>query len=384
MKISCTQENLNQGLFVVSHLATKSTALPILNNILFQIKEKTIRLSATNLEIGVSCVIRGKVEEEGEFTVQSRLLADYISLLPKEKVDLSAPKEIKEGQDQVLEIICKNYSTKIKGQPATDFPLIPQIKKINPYILGYEAFRQAISQVVFAVSVSETRPEINGVSFNFSNDKLILAATDSYRLAEKTIELKKKSIEAERKIIVPAKTLQELLRILGSFKDPASISEVENVEIYLTENQILFVLDNIELISRLVEGQYPDYQQIIPQQFKTKIVLDTTEFIKATKTTSLFARSGIYDVNLEFLPSKKETVVSSTNTQLGESISRLSGELEGKDNSIVVNHRYLLDGLQNIDSDQIEVNIIDSNNPCVLKPVKKETDYLYIIMPIKQ
>ena len=384
MKLICTRENFKTAIFNSERVVAKQKTLPILNNILFQVKNKTIKLSATNLEIGISCEIRGKVEEEGEFTVQSRLLADYISLLPKDRVDLFAPKESKEGQDQILEVKCKNYSTKIKGQPATDFPLIPQIERTNRYLVKTEDFRRAVSQIIFAVSTSETRPEINGVSFNFSNGRLTMAATDSYRLAEKSVELDSKSSEVEKNIIVPVKTLQELLRILGGFKDPAAISDIDNIEISLSENQILFTLGNAELISRLVEGQYPDYRQIIPQQTKTKTVLDTNEFVKVTKTTSLFARSGIYDVNLEFSPDKKEVIVSSTNAQLGESVSRLSSDINGESNSIVVNYRYLLDGLQNIDSDQVEVDVIDGNNPCVLKPVSKKSDYLYIIMPIKQ
>jgi len=384
MKISCTQENLNQGLFVVSHLASKNTALPILNNVLIQAKENIIKLSATNLEIGVNCVVRGKVELEGDFTVQSRLLADYVALLPKERIDILVDQKTNNKQNQFLKVSCKNNSTKIKGQPAADFPLIPQIDKINPYVLDHSEFRQAVNQVIFAVSVSETRPEINGVLFNFNNGKLILAATDSYRLAEKSIGLEKKSKNSSQQVIVPTRTLQELQRILGSFKDPAAIADIEKVEIYLTENQISFILGNIELISRLVEGQYPDYRQIIPQQSNTKASLNVNEFIKATKTTSLFARSGIYDVNLEFSPAKKEVVISSVNNQLGENVSRLSAEASGDTNSIVVNYRYLLDGLQNIDSDQVEVDIIDGGNPCVLKPAGKNVDYLYIIMPIKQ
>ncbi len=369
---------------MVSHIAAKNTTLPILNNVLIQVKENVIKLSATNLEIGVSCIIRGKMEEEGDFTVQSRLLADYIGLLPKEKIDLTTNREIKEGQDQVLSINCKNHKTKIKGQVATDFPLIPQIDKKNRYILGCQRLRQAIAQVVFAVSVSETRPEINGVLFNFTDSKLTLAATDSYRLAEKSINLDKKSNSKSVQVIVPTRTLQELQRILGSFKDPAAISEIEEIEVYLTENQILFVLGNIELISRLVEGQYPDYQQIIPQNSNTKAILNTSEFIAATKTTSLFTRSGIYDVSLEFLADKKEVVVSSVNNQLGENTSQISSEVTGDNNNIVVNYRYLLDGLQNINTDQVVVDVIDSSSPCVLHPSGKNGDYLYIIMPIKQ
>jgi DNA polymerase-3 subunit beta len=211
-----------------------------------------------------------------------------------------------------------------------------------------------------------------------------MAATDSYRLAEKKIELNKKSISVPQRVIVPSRTLQELQRILGSFKDPAAISNIENIEIYLAENQILFVLGDIELISRLVEGQYPDYQQIIPQESNTQIVLGANEFIKATKTASLFARSGIYDVNLDFSPENKEMVVSAANNQLGENTSQISCDVSGQKNSIVVNYRYLLDGLQNIDSEKVEIKIIDSGNPCVLKSADKNVDYLYIIMPIKQ
>ncbi len=384
MKISCTQENLNQGLFVVSHVASKNTALPILNNVLIKAGDNEIKLSATNLEIGVTCLIRGKVEQEGDFTVQSRLLADYVALLPKDRVDLEVVSDNKNEPGDVLSISCKNHATKIKGQPAADFPLIPQLERKNLYVVDCQKLRQAISQVILAVSISETRPEINGVLFNFSGEELILAATDSYRLAEKTIALDKKSKGVGQKVIVPTRTLQELQRILGSFKDPAAIQEIESIKIYLSDNQILFVLDSIELISRLVEGQYPDYRQIIPQQSNTKITLSVPEFINAIKTASLFARSGIYDVSLEFNPAKKETVVSSANNQLGENISKLPSDITGDANSIVVNFRYLLDGLQNIDSSQIVINIIDSASPCVLKASGQDSDYLYIIMPIKQ
>ncbi len=384
MKISCTQENLNQGLFIVSHIASKNTALPILNNILIQSTEGIIKLSATNLEIGVNCTIRGKIEEKGEFTVQSKLLADYISLLPKQQIDLKTLHNSNEDHGQTIEIKCKNYSTKIKGQSAADFPLIPQIEKKNAYILNCQKFRQAISQVIFAVSISENRPEISGVLFDFIGKSLVIAATDSYRLAEKKVELDKKSISVPQRVIIPSRTLQELQRILGSFKDPASISEIENIEIYLSENQILFVLGNIELISRLVEGQYPDYQQIIPKESNTQAVVETNDFIKATKTASLFTRSGIYDVGLNFSTEDKEITVSAANNQLGENTSQIPCDISGQKNNIVVNYKYLLDGLQNMDSGQVEIKIIDSGNPCIIKPVGKNTDYLYIIMPIRQ
>lgn len=377
MIISCTQENLNQGLFVVSHVAAKNNALPILNNILLKAHENSIKLSATDLEIGITCTIRGKVERDGEFTIQSKLFADYVNLLPKERVDLS----VDEKDEQVLAVSCKNYKTKIKGQPAADFPVIPPIERKHRFSADYQALRRAISRVIFAVSTSETRPEINGVLFIFSGKKLTLAATDSYRLAETSIPAQGGGVE--QRVIVPAKTLHELQRILGSLKDPAAISEIKEVEFFVNENQILFSFGGIELVSRLVEGQYPDYQQIIPRQFPTKAVLKTSELANAVKTASLFARSGIYDINLSC--SSQHITVSSGNTQLGENRSELTGELSGPDNDIIVNYRYLLDGLQALDTPSAVVNIIDADNPCVLKPAEGAGDeYVYIVMPIKK
>jgi len=380
MKISATQENLNQGLSIVSHVAAKSTSLPILNNILLKVEGGVIKLMSTNLEIGVSCVIRGKVEKEGAFTVQSRLLADYVNLLPQKKVDLEVLDG--EGKEGTLNIKCDNYSTKIKGISANDFPLIPEIDKNNAYICSTSSLKQAMAQTVFATAVSETRPEISGVLLSVEGNKLVMAATDSYRLAEKEIEINNKS-DKSQKAIVPARAMQEVLRILGSFKDPAAIENIDKVKIYLTENQILFAIDNIELISRLVEGQYPDYKQIIPTSNKTKATLDKQELIKATKTASLFTRSGIYDVNLDFAAANKKLVVSSTNNQLGENVSELDTKVDGEENNIVVNYKYLLDGLQSIDTDEVDMEMNDSSNPCVLKP-KDNKDYIYIIMPIKQ
>ncbi|MBI5766123.1 DNA polymerase III subunit beta, partial [Candidatus Falkowbacteria bacterium] len=182
MKISCTQENLNQGLMVVSHIANKNANLPILANTLIKVEEKVLTLSTTNLEIGVTIQLRSKVEDGGEFTVDGRLLTNYISLLPKERIDIEL-----EGDN--LKIECQKQKTKIKGQPASDFPLIPKIKKEKPCIINSRDFKEAILEVSFAVSTSETRPEISGVFMGFDNENLVLAATDSYRLAEKKLKL---------------------------------------------------------------------------------------------------------------------------------------------------------------------------------------------------
>lgn len=373
MKISCTQENLNQGLLIVSHLTNKNANLPILANILIKVEDKILTLAATNLEIGVVAQVRGRAEANGDFTVNGRLLSDYIGLLPKERVDL-------ELEEDFLKINCQNQQTKIKGQPAADFPLIPKIKKENPYIISAQEFKQALNKVLFAVSVSETRPEISGVFMFFNKEELILAATDSYRLAEKKIKLAE-SANGEKRIIVPVKTLQEVSRILGVFKDEVVVDSAENIEICVSDSQIMFSYNNVDLISRLIEGQYPDYQQVIPNNFKTETTVNNEELIKAVKTASLFTKNGIYDIKLSLV--KDKIVITSSSAQTGENISSVAAETVGEENEIVLNYRYLLDVLPSIGSDKTVFKLIDGNSSCLVK-AKDKDDYLYIVMPIKQ
>ena len=374
MKFSCTQENLNKTLQIISHIAGRNLSLPILSNILIKAAEKNIVLVATNLEIGVRALLRGKVEKEGEFTSQAKLLNDYVSLLPKERVDL-------EIENERLKINCGNYQTKINGQAASDFPLLPKVEKKEPLVCAVEELKKGLQQTLFAVSTSETRPEISGVLFNCSKDKLILAATDSYRLAEKEITLKK-SISFASQTIVPARTAQEVVRILSLGASESDLSEEDGeVKIYFAENQILFEYGDVEMVSRIVEGQYPDYQQIIPREAKTKLKISREEFVKVAKAASLFTKTGINDVTLE--AQGKELVVSSASSQTGENMIKLEAEVEGGGNRVVVNYRYLLDGLQSIASQDVYLEITDNNTPCSLAPLPSEK-HLYIIMPIKQ
>ncbi len=376
MKISCTQENLNQGLMVVSHIAYKNTNLPILSNILIKADNKLLTLSATNLEIGITIQIRSKIEKEGEYSVDAKLFSDYVSYLPKNRIDL-------ELEDDNLKIICEKQKTKIKGQSSVEFPLIPKIEKNNPYIVSAKEFKQAISEVVFAVSTSESRPEISGVFMGLYPDNIILTATDSYRLTEKKIKLNDNKNNNERKIIIPVKTLNEISRILGIFKENISLADVENIEIYVSENQIMFSYNGIDLVSRLIEGQYPDYTQIIPASYKTLAKLNIKDLIKVVKTSSLFTKSGINDVKIELNSTNKEITITSSSSQTGENISTIESEITGEDNNMVLNYRYLLDGLQNISSNNVVLEINNSNSPCVIKP-DEGNNYIYIIMPIKQ
>ncbi|MFC1598418.1 DNA polymerase III subunit beta [Patescibacteria group bacterium] len=386
MKITCTQENLNQGLGIVSHLASKSTSLPILNNVLIKAEKGVISLITTNLEMGINCQIRGKVEEEGTYTVNSKLFNDYINLLPRQKIEVAL-------KDEALEIKTENQDTNIKGSSSEEYPLIPQVSKKNAITCKITEALKAFSQVLFAVSVSETRPEISGIYFNFNEANLTIAATDSYRLAERSVKLTEK-VKEEKEVIIPARTVQELFRILSTLSvegDVEAEGSSDLLEIYFEDNQVLFVFDNVELVSRIIEGQYPNYKQIIPEDYKTKALVNITELIKATKTAALFSRTGIYDINIEM--QKEGVVVSSTNNQLGENKSKVESQVNGDENKIVINYRYLLDGLQNIDTSQIILEMTDGANPCVIKPAESlpegedpiaSKEYLYIIMPIKQ
>lgn len=377
MKISSLQENLKNGLQLVGHIAGKNVNLPILNNILIKCNDDGIKLVTTDLELGITCSVRGKVEKEGEFTVEAKIISDFISLLPNNKVDL----EVKENK---LTIKSENYKTVIKGLSAEEYPLIPKIEKKNFFEVPIDEFKKALSQVIFAVSNSDNRLELTGVLFDFKDDELYLAATDSFRLAERKIKIKKSNQESVlNKIIIPAKTLQELVRILSNIKSEDFSNENKNLNIYISDNQILFTVGNVELISRLIDGQYPDYKQIIPINSKTTVVINKSELIRAVKTSSIFSKTGINDVNIDLPANKNKMIISSTSSQTGENVVELDAQVEGDDNGVVLNYKFLLDGINNINDESIKIKIVNSNTPCLLSSVK-EDDYLYVIMPIKQ
>ena len=375
MNISILQENLNKGLFMVSHIAGKNVNLPILNNIMIEAKDGNIKLITTDLEIGIVSYTRGKIEKEGAYTVDSKVITDFVSLLPNKKVGLLK-------KENALQVNCENYKTTIRGQETEEFPLIPKIEKKEYFEIKTTDFKQALAQVIIAVSANESRVELSGVYFNFNKNKLIIAATDSYRLAEKEVVVNTNNKE-EKKIIVPARTLQEVLRVVSGIKGVEKADSGEKIKMYITENQVLFSLSSTEIVSRLIEGQYPDYKQIIPKDFKTVAKVNKEEFLRAVKATSIFSKTGINDINLDLPINKNKLIISSASSQVGENIVELDASVTGSDNGIVMNYRYLLDGINNIDSENVAIEITDGNTPCVLK-AEKEEGYFYIIMPIKQ
>jgi len=381
MKFSCTQENLRQGLSIVSHIANKSVNLPILENVLIRAEESGLRFMATNLEIAVSCNIRGKVESQGEFTVPSKLLADYVTLLPKERVDV-------EQADAALTVSCGTYQTRLNGIGAAEFPLIPTVESEQKFSVNVNDLRRAIGQVIFSVASNESRPEISGVLFKFvpqnGNLSLVLAATDSYRLAEKTLTVNKEGsskLDEQMSVIVPARAVAEVVRILGVFKD--AVDNPENIEIVVADNQIMFSYGDVELISRTIEGKYPDYRQLIPASFETEVTIQKEDLLRAVKATSLFSRTGLNDIHLKFR-ANQAVKVKANNPQTGEHSAEVDGETTGKDNGITVNFRYFIDGVNNMETEKVTMQLIDGVSPCLVRPAGESPDYLYIVMPIRQ
>lgn len=367
MKIKCTQENLHMGLSIVGQLATKSSSLPILNNVLLHAEKNSISITTTNLEIGIKTIIRGKVEREGSFTVNARVFSEYISLLPKEIVEISLEKD-------EVEIKTKKTQTRIKSIPADEFPLLPDVEKSHPFKVSSNELKTAVSQVIFAASHDETRMELSGVLFQFRPNKLVLAATDSFRLSEKSIFFQIAKHCEEKSIIVPARAVFEMSRIATG---------AEEIDLFVSEGQIAMQSEHTEFVSRIIDGNYPDYTQIIPKEKNTKIVVNREEFIKTIKSASLFCKPGVNDISLNFSLQDNEIIVTAINTQVGENISRLEAQISGQENKGVFNYKYLLDGLGSISTDEVLLELIDQNSPAVIKP-KDKSDHLYLVMPIRQ
>jgi len=365
MKIVCTQENLKTGLSVVGKVLSSTNTLPILNNILMKSEHGALKISSTNLELAISTQIRCKVEEEGGITVVGKTLTDLVNNLPNQNTIIQT-----NGADLGIEV--GNYHTSIKTTPIEEFPLIPTINDGQNISIEGSDLKNAIDQVAFAASNNQTQPEISGVLIAVSGQTFRIVATDRYRLAEKKVKLSSNSAD-DLEVIIPQKTVVELSRIIGSQKGL--------VNIIFSPTQAMFVFNNTEIISRLVDGQYPDYQQIIPASFLISTSLDKQLLIGALKTTAVFSRSS-NSVNLKFLSGPQQLVVATESSELGKGVVELPCKIEGGDGEVILNHHYLLDCLSGIDSQEVVLKIIDDSSPSLVVPAGK-SDYLYLVMPIK-
>lgn len=374
MKISCTKENLTEALSLVSGVTGKNINLPILNNILIKVNENKIEFIATNLETAITVVVRGKAEEPGSFTVPARTLTDFVSLLPNQTINFDV-------KDNELLVACGKSATKIKGVSAEDFPIIPALPDGEGYLVSAALFRDALNKVLPAVARNDIRPELSGlfIFFDTTNKQMVFAATDSYRLAEKKIKLEQG--EKELKVIVPFRAAQEINHVLTSVGDGEE--KEKNARILVSDNQIVVLFNNAEVISRLVEGQYPDYTQIIPKDFSTIVTIDTGKMVKEMKASGLFTTTGVNAVTLGIKPKQNIMEISSTSSQTGEYNSELEVEVKGNEATVLLNNRYVLDGLNNFSTLETSLKINNGDSACLFAP-KGDESYLYIVMPIRQ
>ena len=371
MRLSCIQENLSKGLGTVGRAVATKTTLPVTNNVLLATDQSRLRLSATNLEIAISCWVGAMVEEEGAITLPARLLNEFVNSLPNERIDL-------ELDSKTMELKCARFQARISGVDAEDFPPIPKIGDGTAYKVEPEALRQAINQVVFATATEDTRPVLTGVSLEFEGDTLTLAAADGFRLAVHKTTLASGAAE-KVEIIVPGRSLSELNRLLGDQKDQVEIAVSPN------KSQVLFRLKDVEMVSQLIQGTFPNYRQLIPQGHATRATVSTTDFLRATKTASIFARDGSGIVRLQMSPGEAEgpgkMSVSGRSEQIGENVGELDAQVSGEASKIAFNGKYLMDVLGVIYEAQVTLDTTTPSSPGVIQPVGAD-NYTHIIMPM--
>ena len=367
MKLSCLQENLNRGLSIVGRAVATRTTLPITNNVLLTVDQSRLKLVATNLEMAISCWIGAKVEEEGAITVPARLLAEFVSSLPSDKVDISLSPRTK-----TLGLKCARFEARISGVDAKDFPPIPRIEDGITTKVEVDALRQGISRVVFAAASEESRPVLTGVDAEFDGNLLTLAAADGFRLAVYKLPLIS-PVSQKTEVIIPARTLAELNRLMADQEEAIEIAVNPN------KSQALFRLKNIELVSQLVQGTFPKYGQLIPQSYNTRVVVDVAQFMRATKTASIFASDGGGIVRLVIAPGK--ITISARSEEIGDDVGEIDAAVEGEEAKIAFNGKYLTDVLGVLREAQVALETTNPSSPGVIRPVGVD-NYIHVIMPM--
>jgi len=362
MKLQVTQENLNRALGTVARVANSRNALPILANILVKTVNNRLSVAATNLDIAITQYIGAKVSQEGSVTVPARLMQDFVSSLPAGVIDL-------ELEETKLRIKTDQYKSVVNGIAADDFPVMPAIENGTSWKIGGLILKKALQQVAFAASNDESRPVLTGVFLHTVEGRLYMAATDSYRLAEKDLGPNDQDIQ----LLIPVSAMQDLLRIVSDFS--------EDVEVTHDEQQVLFRVGDVDLVARLIEGKYPDYRKLIPAAFSTQAQLKRADFINVTKVSSLFARESAGSVTVEVDDASGELRIHAVASQLGENDASAKGDIKGS-GSITLNSRYLLDGLQAFGGESVSFCFNGKLEATLLQDLTAD-DYTHIIMPLK-
>ncbi len=362
MKLQVTQENLSKALSTVGRVATNRGTLPVLANVLIKTIDNRVAISATNLDIAITRYIGSKVSDQGAITVPARLVQDFVGSLPSGVIDVKL-------DDFKLRMKSGSYSSTINGISAEDFPIMPDITDKTSWKLPASTMKEALQQVVVAASSDEARPVLTGVYIHSYQGNLYMVATDSYRLAEKKLGEAKEEVS----LLVPANAMQDLLRIVSDSSG--------DVEIVHDDQQVMFTVGEVELVTRLIEGNYPDYRKLIPKGFKTTAKLPKQEFGNITKVASLFARESAGSIVVSADESEKALQVRSVASQLGENTSKADATVSGE-GEITLNSRYLIDVLGVLNGKDVEFCFNGKLEPSLIRDPKQD-DYLHVIMPLK-
>lgn len=364
MKFTCRTAHFGRAIGAAERFAGKNITLPILANVLLSADKNGLTMTATNLEHAIEIKIPGDTSQEGKVSVPARIVSGLIQAIHEENIRL----EVKQGN---LAITSDTRHSRVNGMNADDFPLIPKVKKTASFFASAELLGRALGHVLSAVSSSDFKPELGGVFFNLQRDSIALAATDTFRLAEEVVPLEKAQSESVS-FIVPQRACQEFSRLLAEYKD-------EGVSVSFGDNQILAEIGPVRITSRLIEGVFPEYRAIVPSQFSTSVFIARDELLSAVRSSSIFA-SKLQEVTLRF--SRDGLEVISANPEVGEDRTTLKVAYTGKDASVSFNYRYLLDGIQALEDDEVFFGCNDAAGPTLLRNKSAQT-FTYVVMPIR-
>ncbi len=368
MKFTIHSEKIKRIIPLITRICGTNLTLPVLNNILLTLKNNKLQLFSTNLELGILVEIPQKYEKEGKVAIPGKIFSDFISSLPKGEIKI-------EQKDFIFNVKCGEYTSKILGQDPKDFPVLPKFEEKPLLKIKNKELVKGLSMVYHIVSPFDSRVEISGVLIKFEKNKLYFCGTDSIRLAEKNIKSEKEI--PKYSVIIPQKTASEIIHIF---------SEIEGeVEIIVDKSQIVFRLipqnkeePLITLLSRTIEGSFPEYEEIVPKNVKTKAVFLKSELQEKIKTASLFS-GKINDIKLKFEPKNDKLLISAASSDLGETQTYLKGKIEGEEIEITYNWKYLIDGLSVIKASEVFLGVNDKNSPTIIQPIGDKS-YFYILM----
>lgn len=362
MKLQVTQENLNKALTSVAKIANTRNTLPILSNVLIKTTNNRLSISATNLDVAIKYYIGAKIEEEGALTVPARLTQEFVNSLPSGVINL----EIEKNK---LIIFTEKFNSSINGISAEDFPVVPIVETKKESKINAQLLKNSLTKVVFAAGTDETRQILTAVYFNFTSEGLRLVSTDGYRLSEVLI----KKIDKFDNILIPSSAINDLIRLIGDYNEEVIISS--------DEQQVLFRVGDVELTSRLLEGKYPEYINLIPKDYKNTAIIKREDFIDITKVASLFSKENAYSVVISLDSTNNTLSVKSIASQVGENISSATAKISN-DSKITLNSRFLLEALNAFNDQELFFGFNEKMEPSVIKGINNP-DFIHVIMPLK-